>query len=213
MKHLIVTPTPQHFCTPKNPAFLMFNTLLTLKDKYPDITLVHCELAWIEDARNHFLQDKYVKDCEWMLWWDNDVIVTQAQTMKLIQTFESGDYDMLSGIYFMGQHPHFPVIYKNGDKFEYYNDYPKQKIFEISGCGFGFVIISGKLLRSLPKNAFNRFYKESAGQISKLGEDLSFCRIAREYGFKIYADSSILLGHQRVQEINEETFKKTWDIK
>ena len=65
----------------------MFNNLLALKDKYPDITLVHCELAWIEDARNHFLQDKYIKDCEWMLWWDNDVIVTQAQTLRFIKTF------------------------------------------------------------------------------------------------------------------------------
>ena len=189
----------------------MFNTLLALKDKYPDITLVHCELAWIEDARNHFLQDKYIKDCEWMLWWDNDVIVTQAQTLRLIKTFEERKLDMLSGIYFMGQHPHFPVIYKNGDKFEYYTDYPQNEIFEVSGCGFGFLLIRGAALRSLPKNAFNRIF---AGQeeTNKLGEDLSFCKRFRDKGFKIWADSSILLGHQRVQEINEKTFQETWNL-
>lgn len=62
--------------------------------------------------------------------------------------------------------------------------------FEIAGCGFGAVMMTVDLLRTV-KEQFGLPFSPAAG----FGEDLSFCLRVTETGAKILCDPSITLGH------------------
>lgn len=71
-------------------------------------------------------------------------------------------------------------------------------IFEIEGCGFGAVMMTTDLIRKVGKLPFFPMYG--------YGEDLSFCRRARDTGTKLFCDGRIWVDHVGVTMINGETW-------
>lgn len=66
-------------------------------------------------------------------------------------------------------------------------------LVEVDACGFGCVLIKSDVLRAVGYPQFE--YHSAINHEHTISEDVDFCRKARDRGYKIYADTSILCDH------------------
>lgn len=155
----------------------------------------------IYDSRNILSLTAIEQDFDNVLWLDSDILAPPDTLTRMQDYFRNG-YDMISGLYFKRFMPTSPVIYSNvapprKDENERltkqitdYLDYPENSFFPIAGCGFGCVLTSTRLLKSLWDQFGPPFHP-----FTWASEDISFCYRVNQSGAQIYADSSILCGH------------------
>ena len=85
-----------------------------------------------------------------------------------------------------------------------FNDYKRDSLYEVAGCGFGAVMMTTQLLQEV-RDRFRLPFFPAAG----FGEDFAFCLRVRELGHRIWCDSSIKLGHEGSTIVDEELYIKT----
>lgn len=154
----------------------------------------------IYDSRQQLAEIAVRDGFDRVLWLDSDMLFMPDLFRRLGAHLDAGR-EMVTGLYFSRKPPIRPVIYKIMRP-EYdanmlpkpvavpYEDYPRDSLFPIEGCGMGAVMMTTQLLRE----AIDRFrlpFFPAAG----FGEDFSFCLRARELGKLIWCDSSIKAGH------------------
>jgi hypothetical protein len=105
---------------------------------------------------------------------------------------------MVSGLYIQrkfGQH--ILEVYEKNDTGGCINiSYEKirgKELVEIESCGFGCVLINSRVIRSMSYPHF--VYKSAINHADTISEDIYFCRKAKELGYKMYADPSIICEH------------------
>ena len=147
-----------------------------------------------------------------VLWIDADMTFKEDALIRLSEDIDQG-LDMVCGIYFTRKPPVLPSIHRYL-KWEVkpdgwvdtdcrcYTDYPKDSLFKIACCGFGFVMTSTKLLKDMNDKYGSPFYP-----LMGMGEDTTFCWRATQNGYKIFCDSRVKIGHIGQYEFNEETYK------
>ena len=177
------------------------------KPEGTEVAIASCSLIY--EAR-HTLAKKAMDDgFDRVMWLDSDMVFEPDLMNRLSADLDQG-LDFVSAVYFSRKNPISPIVYetchptklKNGDLYptvESFREIPEE-LFEIEGCGFGAAMMTTDLIRRagpLP------FYPTD-----KYGEDLSFCRKAREAGAKLYCDGRIRLGHIGSTIINEESWRK-----
>lgn len=137
-----------------------------------------------------FLAGKYTH----LLWLDTDVLVPTDAIERLLKH----DKPITFGIYLGGQKIKgtvklAPVIYDFAPKEGYLKMVPVnrvmgEEVFEVLAGGFGCCLIKKEVVKAVQL----RQNKELGG-----GEDILFCKDAREKGFRSYADTSIKCTHMR----------------
>ena len=122
-----------------------------------------------------------------VLWLDSDVVFQDT----LLEDLEFSGGDFVTGIYHSRRTPFASTVFKSIEPPEWYrlDEYPKQP-FEIAGCGFGAVLINTIVLKDVMLADKTCFCP-----MRNFGEDLAFCKRARDKGYKIIADPSVRLGH------------------
>jgi len=127
-----------------------------------------------------------------LLFIDSDMTFEPEDVAKIEKHLNT--YDIIGGLYMLanGEHAIFKRI--EGD-YEFIQ--PKQGIFEVGAIGTGFLGISSRVIQKLGKEPFNAVQEGSVTH----GDDVSFCHRAREAGFKVWCDPSIVLGHIKSQVI------------
>lgn len=145
---------------------------------------------------------KHADQADGMLWVDSDIIMPVWAIWKLLSSVAQG-YDFVSGVYFTRGKPFAPVIYEYREsKGAYANvqSFPPNTMWEIDGCGFGFCYTSRKLIEAVHDHPdFEEefgWFPDTRFQKGGRGEDFNFCVAAKKAGYKIWADTSILLGHE-----------------
>lgn len=144
---------------------------------------------------------------DYVLWLDSDMVFPSDLLVDLMKDIEGRD--IVTGIYHMRRAPFRPVIYKTlkqgmvpaENVSEHYDDYPKDGLFKVDGCGFGCVLMRAGVLQSVVDK-----YHELFAPLPGYGEDLSFCVRARGCGYEIWADPKIQLGHKAATIVTNETF-------
>ena len=144
---------------------------------------------------------------DFVLWLDSDMVFPSDLLVDLMKDIEGRD--IVTGIYHMRRPPFRPVIYKTlkqgltpaENETEYYDDYPKEELFKVDGCGFGAVLMRGSVLQAVVDR-----YHELFAPLPGYGEDLSFCVRARGCGVEIWADPKIRLGHKAGTIVTNDTF-------
>ena len=167
----------------------------------------------IYTARTLIMDNAVEMDFDNVLWIDSDMTFKPDALMKLAGDMEQG-LDMVCGIYFTRKFPMFPGIQSElhwrikedgwvdtGAKC--YMDYPKDSLFEVQGCGFGFVMTSVDLLKRMKEKYGSPFYP-----LMGMGEDTAFCWRVREAGGKIWCDSRVKCGHIGQMEFDEDLYLK-----
>ena len=167
--------------------------------------------ASCHDARNMLAREAIDSGADRVLWIDSDMVFGDDLMLRLGEDLDKG-YDMVGGIYFRREIPTSPLVYKSlgeiesktimGDtcaRAEVWKDYPRDRLFQCAGYGFGAVMMTTELLRRVGDYAFTPF--------NHLSEDLSFCARAQEAGARIACDSRVKVGHVGQIVIGEQLYK------
>ena len=141
---------------------------------------------YIEDNRNSIYQLAKGQD---LLMIDSDMTFTLEDVKKMEENLKGKD--IVTGLYRMGIDGTPYAVFKDDLPIE-----PRDETFEIDVCGAGFLGISHRVLLD---NPFTRVFNKKNGVLR--GEDMSFCQIAKERDYKIWADPSIKLGHIKTKVI------------
>ena len=168
----------------------------------------------IYTSRNNLALQAASNEFDYVLWLDSDMVFTQDLLIRMKQTLEENKLDFVTGLYYRRVPPFSPVLFDKLDidaegicTWTDFDEVP-DGLFKVGGCGFGAVLIKtdvlwdvqcefGDMTDNIPKLAmFN--------PISNMGEDLSFCWRARQCGYDIWCDPSIILGHVGYTVINDK---------
>jgi hypothetical protein len=78
-----------------------------------------------------------------------------------------------------------------------------RSLVEIAGCGFGCVLVKAEVMKGIGYPQFK--YYSAIDHNNTVSEDVDFCRKAKDKGFKIWADPSVLCRHTGSFTFNVDT--------
>lgn len=179
-----------------------------------EILWTTCQSSLIYDARNKLAELALGGGFDRVLWLDSDMVFDPFLFRRLSEHLDQGR-EMITGLYFGRKAPVHPVIYKDlrlelseegymEAKADPFDDYERDSLFEVAGCGFGAVMMTTQLLQEVRDRFRLPFFP-----VGGFGEDFAFCLRVRELGHTIWCDSSIKLGHEGSTIIDEELYTKT----
>jgi len=141
-------------------------------------------------ARNSITRRFLDTDAEYLLWIDSDTIWDKDDIQLLMDVLDHGA-DIVTGIQFASGSHRLPIIRRLNLQYgvmEPIAKLPDSAIpFEIDGCGFGFILMTRKVLEAIKEPWFD--FKHG------FSEDLNFCIAAKLAGFRIWAHPGVLVGH------------------
>lgn len=150
---------------------------------------------------------------DYIFWTEQDMVIPANSITHLINTAEENGLDIVSGVYFLRGTAQ-PCLYTKdfeSDKKGYGHaqmiTFPKRSLFEVSCCGMGCVLMRTEIFNTLRGNTpvENTIWFDD--QEGKHGTDIFFYTNAIRAGFKVWADSRLL-----VDQIDEDE-PKVWGYK
>lgn len=143
-------------------------------------------------------------DYKYLMWIDSDQVWKPEQIVQLL----SRNVDIVGGLYQMEGGGQFTAVEKwdeeyfrqNGSfQFMTPDDIAGQTdLIEVSYNGFGFMLIKKGVFEAIGYPWFRPEYQLIGGLRDFASEDVSFCKIAQEKGFKVHVDPTVIVGHEKV---------------
>lgn len=130
------------------------------------------------------INEKY----DYVLWLDSDMIFSP----EILDDLMFSGQQFVTGIYHARRKGYASCIFKEieiNEKVERFEEYPSET-FEIAGCGFGCVLVSREILEQVCI-----YYGTCFTPLKGYGEDIAFCKRARDMGFKLWCEPSVVCGH------------------
>lgn len=115
--------------------------------------------------------------------------------------------DIVGALYFGKQPPFVPIASikdKKGVRTPIY-DYKKGDLIEVDGIGFGFVLLRVKMLKDIIERKGDR---PLFAMLDGIGEDYYFCDLAKSFGYKVYVDPNLEIGHRGEYEYTSRDFNQ-----
>ena len=200
MKILVAIP-----CMDQVPA--PFCNSLALLQKAGDCTLMMKSGSLIYTSRNALATAAIHTEADLVFWLDSDMVFKPDVLLRMLKTLQENNLDMLSGLYFRRVPPYSPVLFDqleiNGVEAKYseFQSIP-DGLFEVGACGFGCVLMKTDVFFDVHAKFGNMF-----APIGNNGEDVAFCWRARQCGYKIYCDPSVICGHVGYSVVDDQFFK------
>lgn len=153
-----------------------------------------------DSNRNYILSEALKAGIDYILWLDTDMLYPLNIVEKLLEA----DKDVIGTIYYKRSAPYSPVVYKLSDNpnFPYRpidTPYiPKGKVVEVDGLGFGGMMVKTSVYEAMGDDKWVSYGKNFHIPLElpdKESHDLMFCKLAKQYGFKLYVHSSIIAKH------------------
>jgi glycosyltransferase involved in cell wall biosynthesis len=148
----------------------------------------------VDQVRNLIANWTMGHNYDYLFAVDSDISFAPDTLAKLL----AHDKDIVSGIYIQripGRHT-IEIMRKNehgGVTHVDWNTIKGQGLVPIDGCGFGCVLVKTEVLRAIPYPHF--LYHSAIDHANTLSEDVHFCNQARDRGFRLWADTSIMCDH------------------
>lgn len=180
---------------------------LLAMERLGDCSVLFISGSLVYDSRNTLAGTAIEMGADRILWFDSDIIIPKDAMTQLCKTMDDTNADIVTGLYFRRKAPFTPVLFKELEfdghigKWSNWNNYPKDSVFEIAGCGFGCVLTKTDFLKDMAERYGTLFCP-----MGNMGEDLSFCIRAREMEKKIICDSRVKCGHVGQVVINEDFY-------
>ena len=188
MKTMIAVPCMDQVPVP-------FCQSLALLKSVGDCTLAMKAGSLINAARNDLATKAIQMEADYVFWLDSDMVFQPDTLERMMKTVRENDIDILTGLYFRRVAPYSPVLFDrldiDGDECHWseFKEIPNG-LFEVGGCGFGCVLMKTDVFFDVQTKHGNMF-----APIGNNGEDVAFCWRARDCGFKIICDPSVICGH------------------
>lgn len=166
-----------------------------LKQTQYSVFIEFTEEQPISHCRNNIVKKFLASDNQWLLMIDEDVVPSQ-NPLEMIEV----DKDIVVAPAPIYQYKVLWNIYKTDLKgFWVPVDLSKEKeLIEIDAAGTGCILIKRRVLEAI-KSPFKRIFDEDG--IETMGLDLSFCKKAKERGFKIFASIKHKCSHYKTLDL------------
>lgn len=195
-------------CMDQVPAPFAQSLAMIRKPEGDDVACSFQMGSLIYTSRNNLALQAFKIESDYMLWLDSDMVFQQDLLINMKQTMDEKGLDFLTGLYFRRVPPFTPVLFDQLDIDEEgactwtdYKDVP-EGLFKVGGCGFGAVLIKTDVLFEVQSKYGGMF-----NPIANMGEDLSFCWRARQCGYDIWCDPSMILGHVGYSVITDKFYQ------
>lgn len=172
----------------------------------------------VYDAREKIIKFARENNCKYVVMLDSDMVPPADMLIKMFLILENKpDVAIITGMAFKRTPPFQPCFYSKMDynletqqpKLESPIEFPKEGLMALQGCG-----MSNCMIRVNTFNEIDKF--KGAGikgyffPLPNLGEDLTFCLLARKVGH-ILLDLSIDVGHVSALPITSDHFKACYE--
>ncbi len=141
-------------------------------------------------------------DEDWLCLMGDDHVFPPQFVLKLLTQMYANDLDIIAPICFRRSFPPQVVLYTYTENPEspigglWYpielKAYPEGGLIEVDACGSAGMIVRRRVLEKIEAEGKTPWFELGVGQ---WGEDLFFCKKAKDCGFKIHADLDMSLGH------------------
>ena len=161
--------------------------LMKLKDDGVDFQLDIESGTLVYFARDRIAKKAINEEFTHVLWLDSDMVFRETILDDLLFCGKQ----FVTGIYHARRKGYASVIFKEIDlnHIERFEEYPREP-FRIAGCGFGCVLVSVETLKAVCMKHTTCFTP-----LQDLGEDIAFCKRARDLGFELWCDPTVVCGH------------------
>ena len=182
----------------------MFTSVLKLKR--PKDAIIHwavTEDSLVYHARNMFVEKAINNEYDYIFMVDSDMVLTEDTLIRLLEH----NKDIVSGLCFKRRFPYEPAclsvcrIENNVPVFEAMSQWNSNELKEVEGVGSACVLIKTDVFKALGEI---NWYMPTL----EFSEDYSFCLRAREQGYPIFVDTSLVIGHIGEQVFGEEHYKQ-----
>lgn len=174
--------------------------------------------ALVERARSMFCTQLMKLNYDSVLLIDSDIKFSVVDVLKIFKHLENPKYSIIGAMYPIKKIETQPASKQfEGQTIEYRNDAEPACIKYLST---GFMGIRREVLEKLARKLpllykgqeweFYPFFKADYRDGQYISEDWTFCELARKYGFPIWIDPSIRLGHigDYIYTLTDMTIKK-----
>jgi len=194
-----------------------FTECLTNLRPVGEVEIKYLKATLVYDARNQITRYALEKGgFDYVLWLDSDMTFEPDLMERLIADIEGKEDGVrkmaVTGLCFGRRPPFKPCIYQkldvqtNGQMVlpvcEPWFDYPRDRMFEVQGCGFACLLMRIDMLEAMG------IYGVPFFPVGGLGEDLTFCWRARKLDLSFHCDSRLKIGHIMRVSV-DETFRDT----
>lgn len=161
----------------------------------------------IYTSRNSLATQAIQAEADYVLWLDSDMVFEPNLLERMMAVLTENDLDILTGLYFRRTPPYSPVLFDkleikdNLTEWSEFSEIPNH-LFEVGGCGFGCVLMRTDPFLDVQSRFGNMFVP-----VGDTGEDLAFCWRARQCGFKVWCDPTIICGHVGYTISNEKFYE------
>lgn len=151
----------------------------------------------IHDARNHIVSEAYNTEFDGIFFIDADMTFPGS----ILETMIENDKD-ICGVLYLNHASGKQNVFEYSaqlDEFQKITLMPNQGLVQVGAVGSGILYVKHKVFEAIGSPWF--FYE------SGIGEDVNFCKVARSYGFKIYVDTNINVGHigKEIRRVDNKT--------
>jgi len=171
----------------------------------------------VYDARDKIVKYARANECEYIVMIDSDMVVPKDMLLKFVYVLENDkDIDLITGTIHKRTPPFQPCWYT---KLEYDLkekkpilespvEFPDKGIMPIAGTGMAGCVMRTSIFDKIDSKSKHESYFYP---LPNLGEDLTFCLLARKTGSKMVCDLSIDIGHVASFPIGKEHFRACYD--
>ncbi len=146
----------------------------------------------VDQIRN-LIADWAIRGFDYLFSVDSDMVFGPDTLLKLL----NHDKDVVTGVYRQRREEQVLELYESsiygGVSHISWDSLKSQGLVEIAACGFGCALVKSEVFRRVGYPQFE--YHVALDHNQTVSEDIDFCSKARNLGFKIYADTSILCKH------------------
>lgn len=201
MKTLIAIPCMDQVPVP-------FCSSLAMLRKVGETSLAIKTGSLIYAARNDLALMAIEAQADYVLWLDSDMVFPPDTMIRMMDTMQKNDLDILTGLYFRRLPPYTPVLFDqlefDEDDVLHFSDFKEipEELFEVGGCGFGCVLMKTDVFMDVLGK-----YQQLFAPMGNNGEDVAFCVRARQCGYKIYCDPKLICGHVSYAVVDDKFFR------
>lgn len=156
------------------------------------MSLTFCPGTYIHSARQELAEHALQEGADYVLWIDSDMRFPKDALIRLLQRRED-----IVGINYSnrGVPPDFVAIKEVSPPQPCVTGPDSEGLEEVEAVGFGMVLMRTNVLRMLdPPERLGHpwFWHDWLPDLDQqVGEDVFFCRLAREAGFSVYIDHDL----------------------
>lgn len=189
-------------------------------------------------ARNELVRQAMKRQCTHLFFMDDDMLMPDGAIHKLVQA----NKPIVSGLCFLRTPPHFPSMFMDPDasdgKIFYISHWPEKGMVKVDNIGSACVLVRTDVFQKVMEmevagdelecpSCNHKFHdkplKPAGDDLWYLygharpgeytvGEDVFFCKLARQAGFEVWVDTSVEFGHIGPPRIyNSESFRSIRD--